>query len=77
MLRPYLGVGLGAAWLTHSDTQTAVTATAGVRISLSEDAYLGLRYRYYRITGPTSTLGIKLNPINNRSIMSVIGYYVP
>jgi opacity protein-like surface antigen len=77
ILRPYLGMGLGAAWLTHADTQLAVTATAGVRVSLSEDAYLGLRYRYYRITGPTDALGIQLDPINNHSIMAVIGYYVP
>lgn len=75
-VRPYIGAGLGAAIVEHASTELAATATAGFRASLSDNVYVGLRYRYYWIEGPTDDLGIKFNAITNHSLMAFIGFYL-
>jgi opacity protein-like surface antigen len=75
-VHPYLGVGLGAAIISHTDTQLALTATAGVRADISDDVYVGVRYRYYYVTGPTDDLGIRYEGISNHSIMAILGVYL-
>jgi opacity protein-like surface antigen len=75
-VRPYVGLGVGAAMIQHADTQLAITGTLGVRAALSEQAYVGLRYRFYRIQGPTDSLGISYSPIMNQSVMALLGFYM-
>ena len=72
-LTPYLGGGIGAAFIEHANAELALTATAGVRAWISDYAYLGLRYRYYYISGPTDDFGIQYNGISNHSIMVLFG----
>jgi opacity protein-like surface antigen len=70
---PYLGVGVGAAFIQNADTQLAVTASAGIRIPLNDNIYAGVRYRYYHISGPTDDFGIEYDAISNHSIMLLLG----
>lgn len=76
VIHPYVGAGLGAAIISHADTQLAVTATAGVRADISDDVYVGVRYRYYYVTGPTDDLGIRYEGISNHSVMAILGIYL-
>jgi opacity protein-like surface antigen len=75
-IHPYIGGGVGVAVISHTDTQAAVTATAGVRADLSDDFYVGVRYRYYYVTGPTDDLGIRYDSLSNHSVMAMIGVYL-
>lgn len=72
-ITPYFGVGAGAAIIQHADTQLALTATAGLRASIDDDAYVALRYRFYHISGPTDDFGIQYDAITNHSIMVMFG----
>jgi opacity protein-like surface antigen len=75
-IHPYIGGGVGVAVISHTDTQAAVTATAGVRADLSNDFYVGVRYRYYYVTGPTDNFGIRYDSLSNHSVMAMIGVYL-
>jgi len=75
-IHPYIGGGVGVAIISHTDTQAAVTATAGVRADLSDDFYVGVRYRYYYVTGPTDDFGIRYDSLSNHSVMAMIGVYL-
>jgi opacity protein-like surface antigen len=75
-IHPYIGGGVGVAIISHTDTQAAVTATAGVRADLSDDFYVGVRYRYFYVTGPTDSLGIRYDSLSNHSVMAMIGVYL-
>jgi opacity protein-like surface antigen len=75
-IHPYIGGGVGVAVISHTDTQAAVTATAGVRADLSDDFYVGVRYRYYYVTGPTDDFGIRYDSLSNHSVMAMIGVYL-
>jgi len=75
-IHPYIGGGVGVAIISHTDTQAAVTATAGVRADLSDDFYVGVRYRYYYVTGPTDSFGIRYDSLSNHSVMAMIGVYL-
>jgi opacity protein-like surface antigen len=75
-VRPYVGLGVGAAIIQNADTQLALTGTLGVRAALSDQAYVGLRYRFYRIEGPTDSLGISYSAITNQSVMALLGFYM-
>ena len=77
VVRPYLGVGAGAAFIEHADAELALAATAGLRYGFAHNrAYIGVRYRYYRIAGPTDDLGIKYDPIQAHTVSAVIGFYL-
>lgn len=75
-IRPYFGIGAGAAMVEHADAQFALTGTLGARAALSDAVYVGLRYRYYRIEGPTDSLGIRYSAITNHSVMALLGLYL-
>ena len=75
-IHPYLGVGFGAAIISRADTEFALTTTAGVRADISDDVYVGVRYRYYYITGPTTDLGIRFDAVSNHSVMAILGVYL-
>lgn len=75
-IHPYLGVGAGAAIISRADSEFALTATAGVRADISDDVYVGVRYRYHYITGPTDDFGIRYDGINNHSVMAILGVYL-
>lgn len=75
-IHPYIGGGVGVAIISHTDTQAAVTATAGVRADLSDDFYVGVRYRYFYVTGPTDDFGIRYDSLSNHSVMAMIGVYL-
>jgi opacity protein-like surface antigen len=75
-IHPYIGGGVGVAVISHTDTQAAVTATAGMRADLSDDFYVGVRYRYYYVTGPTDNFGIRYDSLSNHSVMAMIGVYL-
>ncbi len=72
-LTPYLGGGAGAAFIEHAGTELVLTGTAGVRVAINDYMYAGLRYRFYRISGPTDTFGIRYEDISNHSVMVLFG----
>lgn len=72
-LQPYVGVGLGGAFIDNADTSLALTASAGFRVTLNDSAYLGVRYRYYRIDGTTTNAGIKYDSFGTNSVMAIVG----
>jgi len=53
-----------------------VTATAGFRMALTDQAYVGLRYRFYRVEGPTDDTGIRYEPLETHSVMAILGVYM-
>jgi len=75
-IRPYFGIGAGAGMIEHADAQFTLTGTVGARAALSDSTYVGLRYRFYRIEGPTDSLGIRYNAITNHSVMALLGFYM-
>jgi opacity protein-like surface antigen len=75
-IRPYFGGGVGAAFIQNAGSNLAITATAGFRWSLTDEAYMGIRYRFYRVEGPTDSIGIKYEPIMTHSVMAMLGVYM-
>jgi opacity protein-like surface antigen len=75
--RPYVGLGAGAAFIEHADTEFAFNVSAGIRMALGPSAYVGLRYRFIRVEGPTDELGIQYKPITAHTISAVVGFYFP
>ena len=75
-IRPYFGGGIGAAFIQNAGSNLALTATAGFRWELTEQSYMGVRYRFYRVEGPTDDLGIKYEPIMTHSVMAILGMYM-
>src|SRR4029078_8376 len=67
------GDGVVVALTAHTDTQAPVAAPARVRADLSDDFYVGVRYRYYYVTGPTDDFGIRYDSLSNHSVMAMIG----
>jgi hypothetical protein len=77
VIRPYVGVGVGAALIEHADAELALSGTAGFRYGFADNtAYIGVRYRYYRISGPTDDFGIKYDPIQAHTVSAVLGFYL-
>lgn len=74
-VRPYIGGGAGVAFISQADAQFALSATAGLRMALSEHGYMGLRYRFYRMEGPVDSLGIQYEPVMAHSFMVMLGGY--
>jgi opacity protein-like surface antigen len=75
-IRPYFGVGVGSAFIQNAGSNLAVTATAGFRWAMTDQAYMGLRYRFYRVEGPTDDIGIKYESIMTHSVMAMLGVYM-
>jgi len=75
-IRPYFGGGIGAAFIQNAGTNLALTATAGLRWAMTDQAYMGLRYRFTRVEGPTDEIGLKYEPIMSHSVMAMLGVYL-
>jgi opacity protein-like surface antigen len=73
--QPYVGIGGGAAFIEHTDTKPALTATLGVRTPLPENFYAGLRYRYVHVFGPKDDLGIEYDDIGAHLFSLQFGRY--
>jgi len=72
----YFGGGIGAAFIQNAGTNLALTATAGLRWAMTDQAYMGLRYRFTRVEGPTDEIGLKYEPIMSHSVMAMLGVYL-
>lgn len=72
-ITPFLGAGLGGAFIDHADSSFALTASAGFRMPISDNAYLGVRYRFYHVDSTTDNIGIKYEPIMAHSVMAILG----
>ena len=75
-VRPYLGAGLGAAFISNAGSNFAFSASAGFRVELTDESYMGLRYRFYDVQSPTDDLGIKYESLTAHSVMAVLGMYL-
>ena len=75
LVRPYIGVGLGAATFQDADTELAVNLTAGARFALGPSSYIGTRYRFTWIQGPEDDLGISYESITMHTFSLLLGFY--
>ena len=73
-VRPYFGLGAGTGFVENSSTQFALSGTAGIRVAITRSLYLGLRYRYYWVSGSTNQIGVRMLPLTANTISTVIGY---
>jgi hypothetical protein len=75
VIRPYVGLGAGAAILEHADTNLTITGTLGFRYAISDAAYIGMKYKFFYIDGPTEDFGVRFDPVFANTISAVIGFY--
>lgn len=76
-VQPYLGVGFGSGKIqTANSNEFVVTGTVGARIRVSDQIYVGARYRFSHIEGITDVLGIQYNPIEFHTVSAIIGFYL-
>lgn len=73
-VRPYAGLGAGTGFVEGSSAGFALSGTAGIRIAIGRSVYVGLRYRYYWVSGSTNQIGVRMLPLTAHTISSVIGY---
>jgi hypothetical protein len=69
---PFIGVGAGWAFLEDADSQFAASGSAGVRIPLGMNAYVGARYRFQYITGPSEDLA-DFDAITSHGVSAILG----
>jgi opacity protein-like surface antigen len=74
-IRGLAGIGIGEAIITHASTELAFVATLGAHMAISSNAYLGLRYRYVRASGPKDEDDIHYNPVNAHLVSAVLGVH--
>ncbi len=72
-VQPFIGVGAGMAFFEDTDSELALSGTLGARIPLGENVYLGGRYRFQWIAGPTDDLGLKFDPIKTHGLSAIVG----
>lgn len=77
---PFVGFGLGAAFIEDSDTEFAMAGTLGARIPLGNAFYLGGRYRFHWIQGASESFSdsgisasLAYDSITSHSISAIIG----
>lgn len=76
-IQPYIGVGFGSGKIqTAASNEFVVTGTLGARMKLSDQIYLGARYRFSHIEGITDVIGIKYEPIEFHTVSAIIGFYL-
>lgn len=73
VLQPYVGAGLGGAFINNAGDSFAVTATAGFRVPLNNSLYLGARYRFYHINSTRDNSGVAFDSYGTHSIMAMLG----
>jgi len=69
---PFIGVGAGWAFLQDTDSQFAASGSAGVRVPLGMNAYVGGRYRFQYISGPSDDLG-EFDAITSHGLSAIVG----
>jgi hypothetical protein len=74
-VRPFVGLGVGAALVEGASTELAATATIGARIALGPRSYIGGRYRLTRIIGPVDDLGANYDEITLHTFSLLLGMY--
>jgi len=75
-IQPYVGVGFGSGKIqTANSNEFVVTGTVGARIRVSEQLYVGARYRFTHIEGITDKIGIQYDPIEFHTVSAIIGFY--
>ena len=72
-LQPYIGVGAGWAFIEEADSSFALSGTLGARFPITDNAYLGARYRLQWISGPTTDDGVDLDSFLNHGVSAMIG----
>lgn len=76
-IRPYVGIGGGAAILEHAaHLAPAGSATAGLRYAFGPNGYLGVRYRTFYIGGTTDKLGTQHDAFWTHTFSVIIGGYL-
>jgi opacity protein-like surface antigen len=75
-IRPYIGGGAGVAFITNAGSNFAASATAGFRMAITDEAYFGVRYRYYWVNSPTDDGGIHYEDVTAHSVMAILGMYL-
>jgi hypothetical protein len=74
-VRPYLGLGIGAATVENMSTEFALLVTAGANFAIGPQAYLGARYRFGWISGPEDdNFGIQWSDFTTHTFSIVLGY---
>jgi opacity protein-like surface antigen len=73
-IRPYIGVGAGVAIPDKLSTEFAANASLGFRYAVSNDIYLGARYRITRVS--QSSAGVTFDPVYFHTLSAVIGVYI-
>jgi hypothetical protein len=72
---PYVGLGLGAASFSNSDSQFAFLLTLGANVPLGQSGYIGGRYRASFISGPSNDNGIEFDGITTHTFSLILGFY--
>src|SRR5262245_6334685 len=73
VIRPYIGVAAGSAFIDGASTELALSATAGARVFVGSRVYVGARYRFTFIAGPQDSNGINYDPIMFHSVSAIVG----
>ncbi len=73
-IQPYIGVGAGYAFFDSVDGQLALSGTAGARVPIGMNAYIGGRYRFQWISGPSGDFGEEYDSINMHGVSAIIGF---
>lgn len=74
-LTPFVGVGIGQADIQNAqDDETTISISAGAKYEISPNTYVGGKIAYYRIDGPTDSLGITYEDVDVTSAQLMIGY---
>jgi len=74
--QPYLGAGFGADLIDHAQNEFAVSATAGIRFMVTDEFYVGARYRFYYVNNPTDDFGTRYNAVTMHTFSAVLGVYL-
>ena len=74
--QPYIGAGFGSGKIqTAASNEFVVTGTAGFRVRVSDQMYVGARYRFSHIEGITDKIGIQYDPIEFHTVSAIVGFY--
>jgi opacity protein-like surface antigen len=75
--QPYIGAGFGSGNIqTAKNNEFVVTGTVGARVRVSDQIYVGARYRFTHVEGITDVLGIQYEPIEFHSVSLIAGLYL-
>jgi len=75
-IQPYIGAGFGSGDIqTAKNKEFVATGTVGARIRVSDQIYVGARYKFTHIEGITDKIGIRYDPIEFHTVSAIIGFY--